>query len=98
VLKLIPHNLHLLLAVNPLPVVLPRHQAVHLPHQVRSLHQAVHLPPGLHRPEQHKLLLTIQQVLRLQINLLLKVVAVASPKQVKLKQPATVVEVKQDLV
>jgi hypothetical protein len=94
VLKLTPHNLHLLLVVNPLPVVLPRHQAVHLPHQVRSRHQAVHLPEKVHL---HRLLIT-RQVLRQQINLLLKVAAVASPKQGKLKQPATVVEVKQDLV
>jgi hypothetical protein len=93
VLKLTPHNLHLLLAVNPLPVVLPRHQAVHLPHQVRSRHQAVHLPEKAHL---HRLLIT-RVVLHLQINLPHKV-EVVNPKQVKLKQPATVVEVKQDLV
>jgi hypothetical protein len=38
---------------------------------------------------QHKLLLVIL-VIHLQINLLLKVVAVVSPKQVKLKQPGIV--------
>jgi hypothetical protein len=88
VLKLTPHNLHLLLAVNPLPVVLHLHPVVLHLLQAQSHHPAVHL---------HRLLIT-RQVLRQQINLLLKVAAVASPKQVKLKQPATVVEVKQDLV
>jgi hypothetical protein len=94
VLKLILHSLHLLQEVNPLPVVLHLLLEVNPLHRVQSRHPAVHLPEKVHL---HRLL-TIQQVLRQQINLLLKVVAVASPKQVKLKQPATVVEVKQDLV
>jgi hypothetical protein len=94
VLKLTPHNLHLLLAVNPLPVVLHLHPVVLHLLQAQSRHPAVHLPEKVHL---HRLLIT-RQVLRQQINLLLKVAAVASPKQVKLKQPATVVEVKQDLV
>jgi hypothetical protein len=94
VLKLILHSLHLLLEVNPLLVVLHLLLEVNLPHRVQSRHLAVHLPEKVHL---HRLLIT-RQVPLLQINLLLKVAAVASPKQVKSKQPATVVEVKQDLV
>jgi hypothetical protein len=92
VLKLTPHNLRHLLEVNLLPVVLPRHQAVNHLHQVQSRHQAVsHL-----LPVQHKLLLTIQ-IIHLQINLLHRVAAVVSPKQVKSKQPVIALA-NQDLV
>jgi hypothetical protein len=94
VLKLTPHNLLLHREVNPLPVVLHLLLEVNLLHRVQSRHLAAHLPEKVHL---HRLLIT-RQVLRQQINLLLKVAAVASPKQVKLKQPATVAGVKQDLV
>jgi hypothetical protein len=76
------------------------HRAVNHLRQVVNLllldqnrHQAVHLPEKV----LHRRLLIIQQVLHQQINLLHKVVAVVSPKQVKLKQPV-IVTAKQVLV
>jgi hypothetical protein len=71
------------------------HRVVNLPHLDQSLHRVVNRPLPVLRLHlvQHKLLLVIHQ----QINLLLKVAAVASPKQVKLKQPVTVTA-KQGLV
>jgi hypothetical protein len=69
---------HLLLVVNLLRQDQSRHRVVNHPLPVLRLHQV-----------QHKLLLVIL-VIHLQINLLLKVAVVASPKQVKLKQPVIV--------
>jgi hypothetical protein len=51
-------------------------------------HRVVHLPVKVRLRQ----LLTIQLVLRLQINLLLKVAAVVNPGQAKLKQPAIVIK------
>jgi hypothetical protein len=64
---------------------------VNLLHQAQSRHRVVNHPLPVLRPHQvqHKLLLVIL-VIHLQINLLLKVAVVASPKQVKLKQPVIV--------
>jgi hypothetical protein len=80
---MILHSLHLLLEVNPRPVVLPRHRAVNPLHQAQNRHQEAHLPEKVHP---HRLL-TIQ-IIHLQINLLRKVAAV-NLKQAKLKQQVT---------
>jgi hypothetical protein len=82
VLKLTLRSLHHRLAVCPLPVH-HRHLEVHHRHLARNRHQVVLLPGKVRL----RRLLTIQLVLRLQINLLLKVAAVVNPEQVKLKQP-----------
>jgi tRNA nucleotidyltransferase/poly(A) polymerase len=70
-------NLHHRLAVHHHRRVLNRLLEVSLPQVI------------LHLLEQHKMLLTIQQVLHQQINLLHRAVVV-NPKQAKLKQPAIV--------
>jgi hypothetical protein len=59
-----------------------RRREVLLHHLARNRHQAVLLPEKVRLRQ----LLTIQLVLRLQINLL-KVAGVVNPEQVKLKQP-----------
>jgi len=82
---MILHSLHLLLVVL-------RHRAVHLLPQALNHHQEAHLPEKVHL----RRLLTIQ-IIHLQINLLRKVAAVASPKQVKSKQPV-IATAKQGLV